>query len=349
MASLAERKRNWNELLEGTRKNCILVEVGETIDPEKPIASRPEPWPDKVGERLEYAYRQYDLMAGRFDRIDDDRIPHLDLFTGTEIFAECFGSPISRFPEEMPFALPAVRDAAEAAKLEKPRWEDTPLAYVMKMAETARARYPGVPIRLPDTQSPFDVAALIWDKQAFYPALLEDPAAVRGTADLVEALMVEFLDEWFRRFGPGYIAHYPAYYMEKGITLSVDEVGSISTEVFRSLVEGELTRLSAHYGGLGVHCCADAAHQWPLFARIPGICLLNFMPTRYTASGAFPVVGTRAAQMHQWKDQHSWKDRIAQTGKDTRIVWWWSAANEEDAVRGIGELREALAASGRDT
>ena len=39
---------------------------------------------------------------------------------------------------------------------------------------------------------------------------------------MVKELMFEFLDEWFRRYGPSFMAHYPAYYMPNGITMSED-------------------------------------------------------------------------------------------------------------------------------
>jgi len=65
--------------------------------------------------------------------------------------------------------------------------------------------------------------------------------------------------------------------MPGGLTLSEDEVGAISQRMFDALFMPELAELSARYGGLGMHCCAHARHQWPGFRRIPGLRLLNLV------------------------------------------------------------------------
>jgi hypothetical protein len=111
------------------------------------------------------------------------------------------------------------------------------------------------------------------------------------------------MDEWFRRYGTEYVAHYPDYFMSAGITLSEDEVGAVNGEIFDELFLPELVELSNHYGGLGIHCCADARHQWPHFRRVPGLRLLNFVnpPTRKPEDyirNAYPFFRDVCAQFH---------------------------------------------------
>lgn len=90
---------------------------------------------------------------------------------------------------------------------------------------------------LPDIQSPMDIAAMIWNMKDFSIALMEEPKAVRE--------------------------------------LSVDEIGSVSEEVFVDLFMNELCELSLRFGGIGIHCCASARHQWENLAALPGLKLIN--------------------------------------------------------------------------
>ncbi len=97
--------------------------------------------------------------------------------------------------------------------------------------------------RMPDIQSPMDIAALIWVKSDFYIAMIEEPEAVRELAEKVRCLLTAFLDEWFRRYGTGYVAHFPTYWMEGGLTLSEDEVGAVNPAMFDTFF---LPELEAH-------------------------------------------------------------------------------------------------------
>ena len=143
--------------------------------------------------------------------------------------------------------------------------------------ELRRRAGPDALMRLIDVQSPMDIAALVWDKNTFYAALIESPAAVKELAGRVKELLVAFLDRWFARYGGAFMAHYPQYYMSRGLTLSEDEVGAVSPEMFDALFLPELADLSARYDGLGMHCCANARHQWEGFKRIPDLRLLNLV------------------------------------------------------------------------
>ena len=120
----------------------------------------------------------------------------------------------------MPFALPLIHSAREVSGLKVPELSTSSLAYLFEMADTLVERAgPGALLQIIDIQSPMDIAALIWDKLTFYPALVEAPDAVLELAEKVKQFYVSVLDTWFDRYGVEFIAHYPAYYMPKGITL----------------------------------------------------------------------------------------------------------------------------------
>ena len=87
-------------------------------------------------------------------------------------------------------------------------------------------------IRLPDIQSPADIAALILRKDAFFIGMMEEPDAIKELIAKAMELLVQFLDAWFEEFGSSFVAHFPDYYMDYGLTLSEDEIGVISTAMF---------------------------------------------------------------------------------------------------------------------
>lgn len=332
------RKMRWNRFLAldaGVRRirivNCLEGA------PERPLL-----WPDKKRERTDYAVRSYHWQAEQSLWLDDDKIPHLDFLTGTEIFAEAFGCTIHRPKNNMPFALPKVRNASEASKLKTPELSTSTLAYLFDMADEAVARTgKDIPLRLPDVQSPMDIAALIWEKSDFYVAMIEDREAVKELAGKVRNLLTAFLDEWFSRYGTRFVAHYPPYYMEGGITLSEDEVGAVDTGMLDEFFLPELVGLSARYGGLGMHCCANSRHQWPGFKRIPNLRLLNIIQPTDVVAEAFPYFHGHVAQWHACTGEAPPLNMLEGSHPETHIVLETAAATKKEAIR-LAEFLKTL-------
>lgn len=313
-------------------------------------------WPDKVKQRIERHWAEYELMRRMAELVDDDRVPYLNNVTGTEIFAEAFGCRVHRPDDTMPFALPFIHSAAEADGLKVPELSTSSLAYLFDIGDELHRRGgPDAVMKLVDVQSPMDIVALIWDKSDLFIAMLETPDAVRALAEKVRALLVAFFDEWFRRYGTTFMAHYPDYVMKGGITMSVDEVGAVSEEMFRLFFRDELTALSEHFGGLGIHCCADARHQWGNFRDIPGLRLINHNcpPTRKPEEyipDALRFYGAKVAQLPiGWTPSGAPETWPSQYPEGTRVVFDVGA---EDAVKAAAlaermqEIREALKCNG---
>ncbi len=250
--------------------NFPLPELEGRLPPAPPL------WPDKARERIERRWAEYRVQCEKARLVDDDRVPFLSNLTGTEIFAEAFGCAVHRPAGNNPFALPLVRSAAEADRLRVPELSASALAYQFDIADELQRRAgPGALMKPVDLQSPMDIVALIWEKEDLFCAMLEAPEAVKALAAKVRTLLTAFLDEWFRRYGTTFVAHYPDYVMHGGVTLSVDEVGAVGAEAFREFFRDELVALSEHFGGLGIHCCADARHQWDNFRALPGLKVMN--------------------------------------------------------------------------
>jgi hypothetical protein len=306
--------------------------------PDLPI--QPRPFPDRIDERIDWSWQKYQIQVQSLDWLEDDSLPFLDVYTGTEIFAEAFGCQIYYPEDDNPFARPLVNSAAEADRLEIPPIDCPPLARVWRIARELRRRAgPGALLRLPDIQSPMDIAALIWEKTSFYSAMLDNPDSVLRLAGKVHHLLTGFLDAWFAEFGTQCIAHYPDYYVPRGVTLSEDEVGAVSPALFRRFFLPELADLSARYGAIGMHCCANSRHQWEGFKTIPGLFLINIIQPQDLTREAYAFFADHAAQMHFCALDGSPWTWSAQVPTNSRVIFDLWADSQEEAVELMRKIR----------
>lgn len=297
-------------------------------------------WPENQAQHVDWTLKSYALALSKAGWLNDDRIPNLNLLSGTEIFAESFGCPVHRPEDNMPFALPAVRTAKEAAGLKVPDLWDSPLRLQFEMADALHQREPDAPLRLPDLQSPLDIAALIWEKTDFYCALVEEPDAVHELCEKIYALLTAFLDAWFERYGRVSIAHFPDYPLFGGLSISEDEIGALSAELFDEYAAPYLNRLSARYGGIGIHCCANSRHQWEGLRAVEGLRIINLVqPTRELI-----VSVDRFAAVAQWPMGDRLNEALYDNPemKEIRFVESYdlSSMGREQVVEWIAKWRE---------
>ncbi|MBN1584710.1 MAG: hypothetical protein JXA89_28650 [Anaerolineae bacterium] len=325
---IKERKERWIDFLANREHPQHVFMIDYASDREDP----PLPWREFEQERIEWAWRHYERQMARVTWLVDDTLPYLNVRTGTEIFAEAFGCPVYYPEDNMPFALPLIHSAGEVADLRVPEVSTSSLAYLFDIAdELMRRAGTGTLVKVVDIQSPMDIASLIWDKSTFYPALIETPDVVRELADKVKQLLTAFLDAWFARYGLEFIAHYPDYYMPQGITLSEDEIGAVSVSTYEQLFLPELVELSARYGGMGVHCCAHAQHQWAGLKCVPNLRLLNLVQPEDVLERAY-VAFSDVPQMHSWcgsGDPWTWPEWYPQ---DSRVVIQAQTETKDEAL-----------------
>lgn len=295
---------------------------------------RPWPMPDNMPERLEWAWSHYCRQYQQASWLEDDSVPYLDCLTGTEIFAEAFGAQVYREEGNMPYAQPLVHNASEAERLRVPSLDAPSLKRMFDMAdELTRRAGPGVPVRMVDVQSPMDIAAILWDKTDLYMAVLETPEVVAELALKIRTLLTDFLDEWFRRYGREHIAHFPDYYMDGGMTLSEDEIGAVSPQVFVELFLPELNALSDRYGGIGIHCCANSRHQWDGLKKVRNLRLLNIIQPVGTVREAYRFFERDVVHWHGWNgdgDPWTWKDQHPPGARFVIDLW---TRDREEALR----------------
>jgi hypothetical protein len=104
--------------------------------------------------------------------------------------------------------------------------------------------------------------------------------------------------------------------------------------MFDRFVLPELSAFAARYGGLGVHCCANARHQWDGFARVPGLLLLNICQGEPVLRHAYPRFARLVPQWHYgWDpgaDPVSWAIALP---PNARVVIDVTAASRDEALR----------------
>ena len=231
--SVEARKQRWADLLaKPTDGRKFVFRIGVRT-PEPPPVVRAWPW--LKAERIETAWQSYNAMLERAKWLDDDLVPYMPVATGTEIFAEALGCEVYRPEDNNPFAIPFAHTLHDAERIRAPRLEGTPLMQLFEIADELRRRGgPDALLTMVDMQSPMDIVAQIWDKTDLFVAMLQTPDVVLELAAKARALQTAFLDEWFRRYGAEHVAHYPDYYVRRGMTLSADEVGNVNPRMFHS-------------------------------------------------------------------------------------------------------------------
>ena len=172
---IERRKRRWLDFYAGDTDTRILYWIHCFPD----LGERPLPNPDLLKERIEWSWRKYQAQCEQLDWLEDDSLPFLDVYTGTEIFAEALGCKVYRPDDNNPFAIPFVHTAQDAERIWTPRLEDTPLMLLFEIADELRRRGgPGALLKMVDMQSPMDIVAQMWDKTELFVAMLETPDAV---------------------------------------------------------------------------------------------------------------------------------------------------------------------------
>ncbi len=346
---IEKRKERWNAFHDGERADPFLfiIRVVDGDDPSPPL------WPDRIRDRVDWMEREYYRQLESLEWLKDDGIPFIDMISGTEIFAEAFGSPVERDRDSMPFALPAVFSPGEAEKIGKPDLMNSTLSVQFEMGDEVFARIRKStghrPVfRLPDIQSPMDIAALLWAKEDFFPAMLLEGDSVERLAGKILELEFDFFDAWFARYGKDFVAHYPEYYMPRGVTLSEDEIGAVSADLFDRFFLPNLNALSRRYGGIGIHCCADSLHQWGGFARIDNLRVLNLNRPAEVLRKAIPYFRDKTLFLpvsNGEGDRPFYPDRDVTSGDRGRIIYHYALSDRDEAKDlscRLNDLRESL-------
>jgi len=303
-----------------------------------------------VGEWVPWAVKNYERKLRLLDAVPHDGVPACDLPTGTQIFAAAFGCAVHRSPDTNPCALPLVTTAAEADALDEPDiWSCPSLYRVFELADAVRRELgPDVPLGPPDKQTGFDTACLVWEKTGLYMAMLtpDEKDSVKRLTGKCTRLLVRVIQELRREFPTMSMRGCPGVWTPPSMApwYSNDECGAFGTELFREFCLPELQELSSTFGGLGMHCCADADHQFPLFREIPGFYAFNRVPAKQGKNGLDPVLeelGGPDGPVHvlSWITDNEVERLIRCAPKGTRFVFVKKGVDAAEASEWLERMR----------
>ncbi len=308
-----------------------------------------------VSEWVPDLVENYRQQCEFLEKLGDHNVPMVGLMTGTHLYAAAVGCKVHRYPDTNPAALPLVRTSQEADALAEPDvWKSPTLYRVFELAEAVRKELGrDVYFGPPDMQSGFDSASLVWNKEDFFCAMIAEPDAAKRLIGKCASLYKKFLLALRKEVPTCSPAHCPRPWAPPDLApwLSNDECGAFSTEMFEEFCLPELQDLSSTFGGLGMHCCADADHQFESFKKIPNFYAFNRVPAKRSGGWLelFKHFSGPAAPVHAvgWQSAKDVKATIDMAGPGTRFVFVYSDANLDacrawlDAVHDIAPVAVA--------
>jgi len=308
-----------------------------------------------VGQWVGRVVEDYQRQVKMLEALGDDAVPLAPLSTGTHVYAAAFGCRVHTYTDNNPAAMPLVRTAAEADALQMPDvWKSPTLYRVFELAHAVQRELgQEAPVGSPDAQTGFDTACLVWNKQDLYLAMMDrqDKEAVKRLTQKCSRLLQTFWIELRREFPTIAPCHCPPVWTppESAPQVSNDECGSMSAAMFEEFCLPELVDLSRTFGGLGMHCCADAEHQFALFNRIPGFQYFNRVAAR---RGYLPLLDHFAgpaapAHVLAWVEEDQIAALLGQAAPGTRFVFVRMGTQSVAEGRAWLDRMHALARRGR--
>ncbi len=292
---------------------------------------------DPVAKWIPWVVENYRRQVASLERHRDDSVPQARLSTGTQLYAQAFGCKVHIPPDSLPCAVPLVGSAAEADKLDAPDiWKTECLYRVFELGRAVQRELgKDVDLGICDMQTGFDTACLVWDKTDFLCAMALDPEPVKRLSAKCARLLKTFLTELRREFPTMSPCHCPGNWVPPhlGPWVSNDEAGAMSTDMFEEFCMPELNDLSDTFGSLGMHCCADAEHQFPGFKKIRGFYGFNRVQSK---RGYLPILehfSGPTAPVHclAWISDEALEQLVTRAPAGTRFVFVHSGPDDETA------------------
>ena len=271
------------------------------------------------------------------ETVQDDGVPFPVLMTATHIYALCFGAEPHFYEDSNPYVKTFVRSAAEADKIPEPKLASSrPLMRVFELAAAVqKALGKDVTLGCPDMQTGFDTACILWDKTDLMYAMVDNPAAVKRLAEKCERLLFDFVETYRKEFPLSTFGHCPSTWTppERGPWVSNDECGIMSQEMFEDFCLPEMIRMSQKFGSFGMHCCANAQHQFELFKKIPNFYAFDRGPTGvgWEGDNALAVLGGPQGPTFVTGWDSALVSKFAPEG--TRFIFNLNAGEDLDAIR----------------
>lgn len=276
---------------------------------------------------IDWLVENYELMVEWNEKLKDDSVPYAVPNTGTQIFPAAFGADAHVSPDGVPCAIPFINNPSDAKKVPTVKLSDSPtLLRIFEIIEKLKVKLgKDIYISVPDIQSGFDIAAMMWKKEDFFVSLATEPQAVIDLAEKCSDLLKEFLQRLRTEFTNITPCHCPTVWSppEMGPWVSNDECGMFNTAMFERFCLPELIDLSETFGGVGMHCCADAEHQFNLFKKIPNFYAFNRVAGKKGYESLLDYFNEPQSPVHvlAWIEDEDIEYLIKRANPETRFIF----------------------------
>jgi len=113
--------------------------------------------------------------------------------------------------------------------------------------------------------------------------------------------------------------------------------------MFEEFCLPNLVELSERYGGLFVHCCATADHQYGSFKQIPRLRGLNRVFQKPGPGPAIKAFAGQTALMVAWTDEEGVGKMLDLALPESRFIFNMPGQPLDEAKRTLDRLRERCA------
>ena len=126
-----------------------------------------------------------------------------------------------------------------------------------------------------------------------------------------------------------------------GFWASNDECGAFSTELFEEFCLPEIIELSETFGSFGMHCCADAEHQFESFKKIPNFYAFNRVAGKEGWDSLLTHFDGPDAPVHilGWQSPEQAEKFVRAAFPETRFIFVHAAPTLDEAKQWLEAVR----------
>jgi Uroporphyrinogen decarboxylase (URO-D) len=271
----------------------------------------------------------------RMSDIDDDYMPVLTLDTGAYILAQAFGGN-SIYMSNMYMIDHFLNSEADVENLPAftPEAEHCYMDMVFETLRFFREETGGrIPINIHTPQGPLETLGCMWDSNAFYMSLIDNPELIVRVLEKILEGYIWYIKRQQAIIGSECVQYnYAMSYSHRpggtGIGLGEDVIATIGPEHF-DLTLPLYRRIASELGPLLLHSCGNPAHQLAKVMDVDVIHGLHF--SQLNAEDFIPLI-SRPIVVHSRNDWESFEqlERYAEIAKqhNMRIAYQFQSLGE---------------------
>lgn len=274
-----------------------------------------------------------------------DWIPELIPYKGCGIYAAAFGSEYRWFEDAPPSVHGFLaKDLEEMKAIEAPDIDRSPiLNSVLETAEYfASETNNEIYMTTTDTQSPFDVLAMMVDNMWLFTEAAEYPEELHRLMSDITDVIIAFTKRQRALFPklrhPGAVMWTPDIH-NRGQLINDDQMVLVGPEYYHEFIKPYNQRIADAFGGLTIHSCGRWSHQFEQVKSIMGLTMVDLAVSKahdpgymnaQTVADAFDGSGIIVQARCDFEDKASYLPFLEKKQMLTELQPFW---NDDPAQR----------------